>query len=259
MLAPVAERVGRGERSRAPARRRELHPRRPGHLYLLTPVGGRTVGAVSVGNGTFSFAPAHPGRAGPACAVPEGRFAGSPVHRGLVLSLRRHHPGRAGRRVEFAPDAGARRVGGSVKEGLEVPGRTEDSRTFDPDLMGAFLNGETSDCSMPTSATERRPAHVHGSTRTSSRGCGSRARVSAWMGSGARRSITQFPRRGTRRPARRAMRRAHQAGRRAGATPSNRQLLRPASASSASPRPRRSRSSRTPRSGRGWPSSCSRS
>ena len=65
-----------------------------GKLYLLTPVGGRTVAAVFRGKGIFSFAPPTADRTRPAESVREGGFARGVVH-GAGADLRRYDRGRA--------------------------------------------------------------------------------------------------------------------------------------------------------------------
>ncbi len=111
-----------------------------GQIHLLTPVGGRSVGAVFRGKGTFSFAPA--------TAVEQERLRrmekldslAAPFGEMLLVfadgTLEELEAA-----VKFAPGADAGLPRGVVKQGLELLA-DEDSRTFDPDLMSAFLNGE---------------------------------------------------------------------------------------------------------------------
>jgi hypothetical protein len=114
-----------------------------GKLYLLRPVGGRTVGAVFRGNGTFSFAPSS--------RIEQARLAryehrpalDAPITDVLFLfadttlaELRA--------RLTFRAEPAPGEVRGRVREGLKYLS-DEDSRTFDPDLMSALLNGDTTD------------------------------------------------------------------------------------------------------------------
>jgi hypothetical protein len=114
-----------------------------GKLYLLTPIGGRTIGVLFRGSGTFSFTPTS--------AIEQNRLARyekktsleSPFTEVLLLfadtTLAELRAGRTFR-SEHVPGE----VYDRVREGLKFLG-DEDSKSFDPDLMGALLNGETTD------------------------------------------------------------------------------------------------------------------
>ena len=114
-----------------------------GRLYLLTPVGGRTVAAVFRGQGVFSFtAPS---------TIEQDRLARFEKTRSLeapftdlVLLFADTTLAELQRTVTFAPSHVPGEVRGRVKESLDYLA-DDDSRTFEPDLMGAFLNGDTTD------------------------------------------------------------------------------------------------------------------
>ncbi len=113
-----------------------------GRIQLLTPVGGRTVGALFRGKGVFSF-------------VPNGRIERERLRRleradsiespftELLLVFADGTLEELEGTLKFAPAADAEVGRGTVKQGLELLA-DEDTRTFEPDLMGAFLNGERS-------------------------------------------------------------------------------------------------------------------
>ena len=111
-----------------------------GRIQLLTQVGGRTVGAVFRGKGMFSFAPTslvererlRRLEGADSLAVPFSELL-------LVFADGTLEELESAAKFALVPDAEEQR--GVVKQGLELLA-DEDSRTFEPDLMGAFLNGE---------------------------------------------------------------------------------------------------------------------
>ncbi|MDQ3136619.1 MAG: hypothetical protein M3Q93_03410 [Gemmatimonadota bacterium] len=114
-----------------------------GKLYLLKPLGSRTVGVLFRGTGEFSFTPAS--------KIEQARLARYEKQTALeaqftdvLLLFADTTLGelRAGRtfRTEQAPGEVRDRVRGALKFLSD-----EDSQSFDPDLMGALLNGETTD------------------------------------------------------------------------------------------------------------------
>jgi Peptidase family M1 domain len=114
-----------------------------GHLYLLSPVNGRTVAAVFRGKGSFAFAPT--------TAVEKDRLNRLENAEALEAAFTELM-------LVFA-DGTLEELEGAVKFGTGmVPGDVQgiaeqslkflaekDSRTFEPDLMSAFLNGERSE------------------------------------------------------------------------------------------------------------------
>jgi hypothetical protein len=114
-----------------------------GRIHLLTPVGGRTVGAVFRGKGEFSFAPAAQVERDRLRRLEKADSLVSPFSE-LLLVFADGTLEELEAAVKFAPGADAGVGHGVVKQGLEFLA-DEDSRTFEPDLMGAFLNGERSE------------------------------------------------------------------------------------------------------------------
>ncbi len=111
-----------------------------GRITLLTPVGGRTVGAVFRGKGVFSFAPASPVERERLRRLEKSDSLAEPFSE-LLLVFADGTLEELEAAVKFGPGTDADVSRGVVKQGLELLA-DEDSRTFDPDLMGAFLNGE---------------------------------------------------------------------------------------------------------------------
>lgn len=114
-----------------------------GTLYLLSPVGGRTVGAVFQGRGTFSFAP--PTR------IEQDRLAHFENTRLLevpftevVLLFADTTLAELERQVTFGPGGAPDDLRSLVRRSLDYLG-DEDSKSLDPDLMAGFLNGDSSD------------------------------------------------------------------------------------------------------------------
>jgi hypothetical protein len=113
-----------------------------GKLYLLTPIGGRTVGAVFRGSGVFSFAPSSP--------IEQHRLARYENKTALeapftdLLLLFADTTMTELRGLTFRAEAAPGEVRDRVRDGLKYLS-DEDSKTLDPDLMGALLNGDTTD------------------------------------------------------------------------------------------------------------------
>src|SRR2546430_6735333 len=114
-----------------------------GTIYLLSSVGGRTMGAVFQGEGTFSFSP--PTR------IEQDRFARFEKTRSLdarvtelVLLFADSTLAELERKVKFSNGQVPEEVRDVVQKSLEYLG-DEDSKSFHPDLMTAFLNQESND------------------------------------------------------------------------------------------------------------------
>lgn len=113
-----------------------------GKLYLLTPIGGRTVAALFRGTGTFSFAPAS--------LVEQRRLARYEHKTALevpftdLLLMFADTTMAELRKLTFRAEPAPGEVRERVRDGLKYLS-DEDSKTFDPDLMGALLNSDTTD------------------------------------------------------------------------------------------------------------------
>ena len=113
-----------------------------GKLYLLTPIGGRTVAALFRGTGTLSFAPTS--------AVEQHRLARYESKTALeapftdLLLMFADTTMAELRKLSFRAEPAPGEVRLRVRDGLKYLS-DEDSKTFDPDLMGALLNGDTTD------------------------------------------------------------------------------------------------------------------
>lgn len=114
-----------------------------GRLYLLTPVGGRTVGAVFRGTGVFSFAPGDRVERDRLRRLEKADSLESPFTQLLLLfadgTLEELEAA-----LEFGPDDQVGEMRGAIEPALEFL-VDKDSRTADPDFMSAFLNEEKSE------------------------------------------------------------------------------------------------------------------
>jgi hypothetical protein len=114
-----------------------------GKLYLLTPIGGRTVGVLFRGSGVFSFSPSSKIEQDRLARYEKKPALDAPITDVLMLFADTTMAElRAGLSFHAEPAPGE--VHDRVREGLKYLS-DEDSRTFDPDLMSALLNGETTD------------------------------------------------------------------------------------------------------------------
>src|SRR2546430_11635575 len=114
-----------------------------GTIYLLSSVGGRTLGAVFQGEGTFSFSP--PTR------IEQDRLARFEKARSLearvtelVLLFADSTLAELERKLKFSDGQVPGEIRAVVKKSLDYLG-DEDSKSFHPDLMTAFLNQESND------------------------------------------------------------------------------------------------------------------
>ncbi|MBA3259624.1 MAG: hypothetical protein H0T68_09185 [Gemmatimonadales bacterium] len=114
-----------------------------GRLYLLSPVGGRTVAAVFQGTGTFSFAPGSRGEQQRLARIEQTTSLEAPVS-SLVFLFADSTLAELERTLSFGPAEVPAEVRGRAQDALgQLSDR--DSRTVHPDLMSALLNGEHSD------------------------------------------------------------------------------------------------------------------
>jgi hypothetical protein len=114
-----------------------------GKLYLLTPIGGRTVGVLFRGSGTFAFAP--PSKVEQdRLARYEKRSAIDAKVTDVLFLFADTTMAELRRRVTFQAGVGPSEVRARIQEALKYLS-DEDSQSFDPDLMSALLNGDTTD------------------------------------------------------------------------------------------------------------------
>jgi hypothetical protein len=141
-LRPVAERVA--EVSNLVLQRDVARfSLQSGHLYLLSPVNGRTVAAVFRGKGSFAFAPTTAVEKDRLRRFEKTEALESPFTE-LMLVFADGTLEELEGAVKFGPGAVPGEVQGIARQSLKFLAE-EDSRTFEPDLMGAFLNGERSE------------------------------------------------------------------------------------------------------------------
>ena len=114
-----------------------------GKFYLLTPIGGHTMGAVFVGYGVFSFSP--PTR------IEQERLAIFQKTKTLevpfssvVLLFADSTLAELESKLSFGPGQPPSDPRQRFKDGIDYLAQY-DSKSFDPDLMAGFLNGESSD------------------------------------------------------------------------------------------------------------------
>lgn len=114
-----------------------------GKFYLLTPIGGRTMAAVFQGSGVFTFSP--PSR------IEQERLARFQKTKTLevpfssvVLLFADSTLAELESKLTFGPGQPPSDPRQRFKEGIDFLAHDE-SKSFDPDLMAAFLNGESSD------------------------------------------------------------------------------------------------------------------
>lgn len=114
-----------------------------GKFYLLTPLGGRTVGAVFLGKGVFSFAPPTPIEQERLARFQKTRFLQVPFS-SLVLLFADSTLAELESKLTFGPGQPPSDARQQFKTALDHIS-DDDSRSLDPDLMSAFLNAESSD------------------------------------------------------------------------------------------------------------------
>jgi hypothetical protein len=114
-----------------------------GKLYLLSPIGGRTVAALFHGTGSFAFAPTSPIEQQRLARSEKSTAIDAPVTDVLFL-FADSSAAELRARLAFHAEGAPALVRDRVRDGLKYVS-DEDSRTFDPDLMSALLNGEHTD------------------------------------------------------------------------------------------------------------------
>ena len=114
-----------------------------GTFYLLTPVGGRTMGAVFVGSGVFSFSPPTRIEQDRLAIFQKTRTLEAPFS-SVVLLFADSTLAELESKLSFGPGQPPSEPRQRFKEGIDYLG-DDDTKSFDPDLMAGFLNGESSD------------------------------------------------------------------------------------------------------------------
>jgi hypothetical protein len=116
---------------------------RSGQVYVLSPVAGRTVGVVFRGKGVFSFEPVGAIEQDRLERLEKSRRLEAPFTE-LVLLFADGTLAELEGAAKFGPQTPPGDLRGVVQQTLEYLSE-KDSRTFEPDLMSAFLNGERSE------------------------------------------------------------------------------------------------------------------
>jgi len=114
-----------------------------GKLYLLKPLGGRTVGAVFHGSGSFAFAPSSVIEQNRLVRFEKKNPLEAPML-DLVLFFADTTLDELKRQLSFRSEPAVDDVYQRTHDALKFLG-DEDSKTLDPDLMAALLNGESTD------------------------------------------------------------------------------------------------------------------
>lgn len=114
-----------------------------GKLYLLTPIGGRTVALLFHGTGSFAFAPTSRIEQQRLARTEKSTAIDAPISDVLLL-FADTTAAELRAKVTFHAERAPGLVRDRVRDGLKYVS-DEDSRTFDPDLMSALLNGENTD------------------------------------------------------------------------------------------------------------------
>jgi len=111
-----------------------------GKLYLLTPVGGRTVGAVFRGEGRFAFAPRPAAEQAALRRFADSTALDAPVSEVILLFADSTAAQLRGLTFGAAPIPGD--LAGDVRDFVESLAGPHDG-AFDADVMGPLLNGDT--------------------------------------------------------------------------------------------------------------------
>jgi hypothetical protein len=113
-----------------------------GRLYLLTPVGGRAIGAVFQGKGTFAFTPPSITERERLARFEKTTSIDVPVT-SFVFLFTDMTLAELGSKVTFDPTLEPGDLHGRIKAALDDLA-DQDSHSFHPDLMADFLNGDAS-------------------------------------------------------------------------------------------------------------------
>ncbi len=114
-----------------------------GKFYQLTPLGGRTMGAVFVGHGVFSFSPPTRLEQNRLAIFQKTKTLEVPFS-SVVLLFADSTLAELESKLTFGPGQPGSDPRSRFKDGFDYLA-DDDSKSFDPDLMAGFLNGESSD------------------------------------------------------------------------------------------------------------------
>jgi hypothetical protein len=141
-MRPLAERVA-AVKDLVIARDAGRFTLQSGRLALVSPVGGRTVAAVFTGSGSFAFAPTSRIEQDRLRRIERNAALDVPVSE-VLFFFADSTLAQLERAVTFTPGEAGGAAAGLIKHALDLLA-DRDSRTLDPDLMSALLNGEESD------------------------------------------------------------------------------------------------------------------
>ncbi len=114
-----------------------------GTFYLLTPIGGRTMGAVFVGYGVFSFSPPTRIEQERLAIFQKTKTLEAPFS-SVVLLFADSTLAELESKLTFGPGQPPSDPRQRFKAGMDYIAN-DDTKSLDPDLMAGFLNGESSD------------------------------------------------------------------------------------------------------------------
>ena len=180
-----------------------------GRLYELSPIGGRTVGVVFVGQGKFAFAPESPIEQSRLERIEKVRAIDTPVSAVLFLVADSTMAELEGR-LSFGPGDVPGQVSSAVRDALKYL-VDEPSHTPDPDLMAVLLNRQPSELFYAHIARPGGSPLMFRLDPEEFEAVQLESKVSSRQWGRQREVITQFPRRGVARPAGYTAERVHQA------------------------------------------------
>jgi hypothetical protein len=170
-----------------------------GRMYQLSPIGGRTVGLVFVGQGRFAFAPESPIEQGRLERIEKVRALDTPVSAVLFLFADTTMAELEGR-LSFGPGDVPGQASDAVRDALKYL-VDEPSHTPDPDLMTALLNRRGSDLFYAHIARPSGGPLMFRLDPEEFEAVQLESKVSSRLWGRQREVITQFPRRSVARPA----------------------------------------------------------
>ena len=170
-----------------------------GQLYLASPVNGRTVAAVFRGVGSFAFTPADPIERQRLERLESAKAIDTPIL-DVVFFAADSSLAQLERTLAFAPATVPGDLGDRIRDALELLG-DRDTRTIDPDLMAAVLNGEDNDLFYAYVRRQNGGPLLFMLNPNEVESVRLAGRVTRKVWSRATELITQFPRNGGGRPA----------------------------------------------------------